>query len=187
MMHRCFAALALFSMLIHVMLVPAALEMLRIQAKAAAKQQIKAGIPRTERIRFVVGRDRQPVDGTILTWHHDGEFSVNSMMFDVLAERDSADCTVLETMADMEEAWLTYGLDGRTQDLLRKALSSKQVRRLMQTWQALHPCALTTQHGIPGSAELSFEFIAPCCKELCTQCSLGVDDPPPRVGFNHLI
>lgn len=186
-MQRLCAALALFSMLIHVMLLPASIEVLRLQARAEAKRQIKAGIPSSHRVRFVVDTSRQPVDGTTLTWHHASEFSVNSMMYDVLAERDSADCTILETMADMEEAWVTFGLEGRTHELLGKALSSKHVRRLLQSWIALHSCSPVKSNRFSVAAEKNMDMAVSGKEQLHQQCFKGVEDPPPRVGINHLL
>jgi hypothetical protein len=78
----------------------------RTQARREVRTRIMSGVPASELRPFVMDRSQIGVDADGRMWEHDGEFSYNNVMYDVVRVVDEADHVVVLAIADLKESHL---------------------------------------------------------------------------------
>ncbi|RPI67313.1 MAG: hypothetical protein EHM43_08795 [Ignavibacteriae bacterium] len=78
----------------------------RTQARREVRTRIMSGVPASELRSFVMDRSQIGVDADGRMWEHDGEFSYNNVMYDVVRVVDEADHVVVLAIADLKESHL---------------------------------------------------------------------------------
>ncbi len=115
----------------------------RVSARREARARVMSGVPRSECRCFTLLATDVGKDGKGLTWEHNGEFTFEGVMYDVVRIEGSGDYVTVLAVADLKESALYQ----RVQD---------EVRRQTSQTAATSPVVLLAQHllGQPATVAI---------------------------------